>query len=472
MAIKVVNSARDLSQTDRWAFMNLLSWGQRAILATAPFMEQKLLDDLLKAARAGNNPAVVTWLAEHGYRVSTTEEAAAVGADNTEISNTPTENNWSIYSEGDEVTFTYNGQSIKRYFYNDPYGNILLAQNADGSNTDFVIKDNQPTYVMRDSNGVWYNPDTNKQFTAYNRQWTDYTPATDPFANLTDTGTVSPVDQANIENTQADTAYRNALTQQLLADINSPTTTETQKNDAAIQLYGILTSYANQNNQNAVSQWGNQAGAFNTAYQNAIEQNKWLQDMSTSPLNTVAYLNLIRGQNPPNWNLPNYQQMPDAFTGWQQQQPTNQPAPDAATVLALMQQLWGQGKTTPNQYVTPNGQTHPVTEPITNWSTVVTPEQLAPAGQTWNGSQYVPTTPPPTLSGANYGNQTWTQQPSGNYLSYAPGSAATGTTPRSPTTLTESYGTPNTVNDTLAALRAANPGVNYSIGADGMIKVG
>lgn len=272
------------------------------------------------------------------------------GTNNTQTNTTPAID-WSSYKEGQQVSFNWNGKQITRYVFPDSYGNTLLAQNSDGTNTDFVIKDGNPVYVVKDDNNIWYNPDTNKQFSAYNSQWSDYTPAS-PDINIDPNAPLSATDQANLEYIQSQTGLNNAQAQKYLNDINSPTTTDSEKNAAAIQLYGWLMSYVNNNNQNATTQWNNQASNFNTAYGNAIDQNKWLQDMSTSPLNTVAYLNLIRGQMPPNWNLPNYQKMPDAFQGWNQQQPQTQPLPDTAQIQAILQGL-GWGNTANTQQGTP-----------------------------------------------------------------------------------------------------------------------
>lgn len=345
---KTIYTVNDLSTIEQSQLWNFLSSGQRAILALAPYMIDKLSNDLLDAARAGKNPTVANWITSKGYTLSSgplvtasTSTAATTGQ-----------------KTGDLIPVTNpRGGTVNRYLFIDDNGDQwALATKGDQTTADYLYTNGKWEYVDTDENGNIIAPASttlaNKYYDTITGTWKDNV-STDPFANLgTTSAEPTAAEQADIENTQANTAYTQASTQKLLNDLNSPTTTDSQKNDAAIQLYGILTNYINNNNSNAVSQWGNQASAFNQAYGNAIDQNKWLQDMSTSPLNTVAYLNLIRGQMPPNWNLPNYQKMPDAFTGWNQQQPQTQPLPDTAQIQAILQGL-GWGNTANTQQGTP-----------------------------------------------------------------------------------------------------------------------
>jgi hypothetical protein len=386
------------------------------------------------------------WLSQRGYAMSGGASGTTGGTTGGTSGGTSGGQTYNIPDLTEGTEYTVNGQ--KRFIVKDYYGHTYAeTPTADGKagsgNIDYVY-DNGRWVLIRLKTNALTGETIPGSYTAVNeptltgKVWDQMSGWVDD-TSTTETGTTTDPEadaRARLYNAQAD---------EILATLNNPTSSNEEKNAAAVQLYGIMASMTNNNNSNAVSQWGNQAGAFNTAYGNAIEQNKWLQDMSTSPLNTVAYLNLIRGQNPPDWNIPNYQQMPDAFTGWQQQIPVNQTV-DPATVLNLMKELGiggnqsgvgsnaanSQWNATANQYQTnytapagteqppaggilPNGQWVPSTytgNVITpqnapaNWTDPNPPASVTQTGGTWYNGTLQPEgwTPPRTATTADTNN--------------------------------------------------------------------
>lgn len=83
--------------------------------------------------------------------------------------------------------------------------------------------------------------------------------------------------------------------------------------------------------------------------------------------------------------------------------------------------------------------------------------KFAKTSQTYTAPSQTYTAPSLTTAQRFGGN--WTNNGDGTYQS------------KSGNVTTTAYGTPNSVYDTLAVLRAANPGVRYSVNASGMIVV-
>ncbi len=284
------------------------------------------------------------------------------------------------------------GGTVQRYAFIDDNGDIWgLATKGDLATADYLKEGDSWTYVTTDptTNKIISPSKTGQYYDPLYGQWKPME-STDLFASV-GAGTTTPADQANIDYTNAQTQYTQAQIQKLQQEMNSPD--PTTSNNAAMQLYGILADYAASSNSTNVNQWGNQAAAFNQAYGNAIEQNKQLMEMSTQPINLVAYLNRIRGETPPDWQIPNYQQMPDAFTGWQQQQPTNQGLPDTATILALLQQLGiGGNQQTPVNSNAATSQWNPTQQVYQTGYQSPAGTQQPPAGGILPNGQWVPST--------------------------------------------------------------------------------